>query len=39
MVITDRYIVVTRPKLPQEAILKAVGVDTEKFRGGWIRLL
>jgi hypothetical protein len=32
-------IVVTKLKPPQEAILKAVGVDAEKFREGRTRLL
>jgi hypothetical protein len=32
-------IVVTKLKPPQEAILKAVGVDVEKFREGRTRLL
>ena len=32
-------IVVTRLKPLQESILRAVGVDLEKFRGGWTRLL
>lgn len=34
-----RRIVVTRLKPPQEAILRAVGVDPERFHRGWNRLL